>query len=203
MVAKKGVCNERDIYRSEGTGLTGCKIAPTFCKSVTIRCRFRRLKPSRPVSAVTFLGRWPGRLGQGSPRTPKSNRSSELPLGARVGTAPSGPPPETWSSSVPRYLRGFLPESVLRIADASDGSHDNPSQLLIVLVRYQPRYDPHMADLNRMAFRVVQHATEQREDAEEPSPARRNGRVGGVKGGKARAEKLCPSNALRSRVRPR
>jgi hypothetical protein len=46
-----------------------------------------------------------------------------------------------------------------------------------------------MADLNRMAFRVVQHATEPRE---EPSAAQLNGHKGGVKGGKARAEKLTP-----------
>jgi len=46
-----------------------------------------------------------------------------------------------------------------------------------------------MADLNRMAFRVVQHATEPRE---EPTPAQVNGHKGGVKGGRARAEKLTP-----------
>jgi hypothetical protein len=46
-----------------------------------------------------------------------------------------------------------------------------------------------MADLNRMAFRVVQHATEPRE---EPSTAQLNGHKGGLKGGKARAEKLTP-----------
>lgn len=44
-----------------------------------------------------------------------------------------------------------------------------------------------MADLNRMAFQVVQHATEPRE---KPSAAHESGRRGGVKGGKARAEKL-------------
>jgi hypothetical protein len=46
-----------------------------------------------------------------------------------------------------------------------------------------------MADLNRMAFKVVQHATEPRE---EPSAAQVSGRKGGRKGGKARAEKLTP-----------
>jgi hypothetical protein len=46
-----------------------------------------------------------------------------------------------------------------------------------------------MADLNRMAFRVVQHATQERE---EPSAAQASGRKGGLKGGKARAEKLTP-----------
>jgi hypothetical protein len=46
-----------------------------------------------------------------------------------------------------------------------------------------------MADLNQMAYRVVQHATE----AEEPeTSAQRTGRNGGLKGGKARAEKLTP-----------
>jgi hypothetical protein len=46
-----------------------------------------------------------------------------------------------------------------------------------------------MADLNQMAYRVVQHATEPRE---EPTPAQVNGHTGGLKGGKARAEKLSP-----------
>jgi hypothetical protein len=51
------------------------------------------------------------------------------------------------------------------------------------------RYDPRMADLNQMAYRVVQHATEPRE---EPSAAQVSGRKGGLKGGKARARKLSP-----------
>jgi hypothetical protein len=46
-----------------------------------------------------------------------------------------------------------------------------------------------MADLNRMAHRVVQHATEPRD---EPTPAQTNGRNGGQKGGPARAAKLTP-----------
>jgi hypothetical protein len=46
-----------------------------------------------------------------------------------------------------------------------------------------------MADLNQMAYRVVQHATEPRE---KPSQAQLNGHRGGLKGGKARAEKLSP-----------
>jgi len=46
-----------------------------------------------------------------------------------------------------------------------------------------------MADLNRMAFQVVQHATEPRE---EPSAAQLDGRKGGLKGGKARAAKPTP-----------
>jgi hypothetical protein len=46
-----------------------------------------------------------------------------------------------------------------------------------------------MADLNQMAYRVVQHATE----AQEPeTPAQVSGRKGGQKGGNARAEKLTP-----------
>jgi hypothetical protein len=49
-----------------------------------------------------------------------------------------------------------------------------------------------MADLNRMAHRIVQEATEP-SDREEPSTAQRNGRHGGLKGGKARAEKLTPA----------
>lgn len=46
-----------------------------------------------------------------------------------------------------------------------------------------------MADLNRMAFRVVQHATGERE---EPSAAQESGRKGGLKGGNTRAQKLTP-----------
>jgi len=46
-----------------------------------------------------------------------------------------------------------------------------------------------MADLNQMAYRVVQHATDP-QAAE--TPAQRTGREGGLKGGKARAEKLTP-----------
>lgn len=46
---------------------------------------------------------------------------------------------------------------------------------------------PAMADLNQMAYRVVQHATQPRE---EPTPAQVSGRNGGLKGGKARAEAL-------------
>jgi hypothetical protein len=46
-----------------------------------------------------------------------------------------------------------------------------------------------MADLNQMAYRVVQHATESQE---EPSAAQVSGRKGGMKGGKARARKLSP-----------
>jgi hypothetical protein len=54
-----------------------------------------------------------------------------------------------------------------------------------------PRYDGRMADFNRMAHRIVQEATEPAE-REEPSTAQTNGRNGGLKGGKARAEKLSP-----------
>lgn len=46
-----------------------------------------------------------------------------------------------------------------------------------------------MADLNRMAHRVVQRATEPHEPE---TPAQTNGRNGGLKGGVARAEKLSP-----------
>jgi hypothetical protein len=46
-----------------------------------------------------------------------------------------------------------------------------------------------MADLNRMAHRIVQQVTE----PEKPeTPAHTNGRNGGIKGGKARAAKLTP-----------
>ena len=52
-----------------------------------------------------------------------------------------------------------------------------------------------MADLNRMAFRVVQESTEPKAPK---SKAQTNGRVGGLKGGKARASKL--SAARRSEI---
>ncbi len=44
-----------------------------------------------------------------------------------------------------------------------------------------------MADLNRMAHRLVKEATEPHK---EPSQAQVNGRKGGLNGGKARAERL-------------
>ena len=44
-----------------------------------------------------------------------------------------------------------------------------------------------MADLNRMAARIVQESTE---DAPGKTPAQTSGRTGGLKGGKARAAKL-------------
>jgi hypothetical protein len=48
-----------------------------------------------------------------------------------------------------------------------------------------------MADLNRMAHRIVQQATEA--ESEEPATSTSvNGRSGGLKGGKARAQKLSP-----------
>lgn len=47
-----------------------------------------------------------------------------------------------------------------------------------------------MADLNRLAARIVQQATEPEES--EPTPAQVNGRKGGLKGGKARAERMTP-----------
>ncbi len=52
-----------------------------------------------------------------------------------------------------------------------------------------------MADLNRMAYQIVQHATEPQEPE---TPAQVSGRKGGQKGGKARAEKL--SSAERSEI---
>lgn len=51
-----------------------------------------------------------------------------------------------------------------------------------------------MADLNQIAARVVQQATESDETPTEPdTPAQKNGRVGGLKGGRARADKLTPA----------
>jgi hypothetical protein len=50
---------------------------------------------------------------------------------------------------------------------------------------------PPMADLNRMAHRLVKEATEPTERAK-PTPAQVNGRTGGLKGGRSRADKLSP-----------
>jgi len=46
-----------------------------------------------------------------------------------------------------------------------------------------------MVDLNQMAYRVVQHATQ---PLVPETPAQHTGREGGLKGGKARAQKLSP-----------
>lgn len=46
-----------------------------------------------------------------------------------------------------------------------------------------------MADLNKLAHRLVKQATEP-DDSEPATPAQINGRNGGLKGGKARAAKL-------------
>lgn len=46
-----------------------------------------------------------------------------------------------------------------------------------------------MADLNQMAYRVMQHATEPQEPE---TPAQTSGRKGGLKGGRARAAKMTP-----------
>jgi len=53
-----------------------------------------------------------------------------------------------------------------------------------------------MADLNRMAFRVVQESTEPEDQGDAAKKA--HGRSGGLKGGKARASKL--SAARRSEI---
>ncbi len=47
-----------------------------------------------------------------------------------------------------------------------------------------------MADLNQIAHRIVRESTEPKEPE---TPAQVNGRNGGLKGGKARAEKLTPA----------
>jgi hypothetical protein len=46
-----------------------------------------------------------------------------------------------------------------------------------------------MADLNQIAHRIVRESTEPQEPE---TPAKINGRSGGLKGGKVRAEKLSP-----------
>ena len=48
-----------------------------------------------------------------------------------------------------------------------------------------------MADLNKLAARIVEKSTN-REAREAETPAQSNGRNGGLKGGKARAAKLTP-----------
>jgi hypothetical protein len=52
-----------------------------------------------------------------------------------------------------------------------------------------------MADLNQMAYRVMQHATEPQEPE---TPAQANGRKGGLKGGKARADRMSPEERSES-----
>ena len=48
-------------------------------------------------------------------------------------------------------------------------------------------------DLNQLAARLVQEATDPDAHTTEPdTPAQQNGRVGGLKGGPARADKLSP-----------
>ncbi|HEY3374165.1 MAG TPA: hypothetical protein VGK02_03765 [Candidatus Aquicultor sp.] len=52
-------------------------------------------------------------------------------------------------------------------------------------------------DLNRLAASIVNEATEEEQASEEPKPEKNQaavelGRKGGLKGGKARAEKLTP-----------
>ena len=48
-------------------------------------------------------------------------------------------------------------------------------------------------DLNELAARLVQEATDPAADTTEPdTPSQQNGRVGGLKGGPARAAKLSP-----------
>jgi hypothetical protein len=61
-----------------------------------------------------------------------------------------------------------------------------------------------MADLNKMAYRVVQHATQPQEP--ETSVYQVSGRKGGLKGGKAVAAKRTPeerSEAARKAARAR
>jgi hypothetical protein len=59
----------------------------------------------------------------------------------------------------------------------------------------KPKFPKH-ADLNQMAFAIVQAATDESDPVEEPSDKNPHavalGRLGGLKGGKARAEALTP-----------
>ncbi len=47
-------------------------------------------------------------------------------------------------------------------------------------------------DLNSLAASIVEDATDERTDPETETPQARAGRLGGLNGGKARAEKLSP-----------
>lgn len=49
-----------------------------------------------------------------------------------------------------------------------------------------------MADLNQLAARIVEKTTDPDEEPATETPAQTSGRAGGLKGGKARAEKLTP-----------
>jgi hypothetical protein len=49
-----------------------------------------------------------------------------------------------------------------------------------------------MADFNQLAYRLVQTTVERDEPVPAETPAQVSGRKGGLKGGKARAEKLAP-----------
>jgi hypothetical protein len=57
------------------------------------------------------------------------------------------------------------------------------------VIRSPWRYDARMADLNQIAHRIVRESTEPKTPE---TPAQVNGRNGGLKGGKVRAEKLSP-----------
>jgi len=48
------------------------------------------------------------------------------------------------------------------------------------------------ADLNRLAAAIVDEATDEDHPQETESPHARAGRIGGEKGGKARAERMSP-----------
>lgn len=65
-----------------------------------------------------------------------------------------------------------------------------PKHFLKGLLEEHPirRYDVFMADLNQLAHRIVQQTTAVDKPAK--TPAQTNGHNGGLKGGKARAEKL-------------
>ena len=69
---------------------------------------------------------------------------------------------------------------------------------------------PKHADLNQMAYAIVQAATDESEPIEEPTTKNPHavalGRLGGLKGGKARAAKLTPQKrkeiAQKSNISP-
>jgi hypothetical protein len=95
---------------------------------------------------------------------------------------PLGKNPRLRHRSPPRRRGGTAQTGERRLPSHAPGSAGSSAVLA-------SRYDPRMADLNRMAHRIVQKATEPQESE---SAAEINGRNGGLKGGTARANKLSP-----------
>lgn len=93
--------------------------------------------------------------------------------------------------SVVPTIRNPRPEPSVRSQSTRTEGAGRESQLLRSASNRRPMrgYDTPMADLNRLAHRLVKQATE---PSEKPSQAQVNGRKGGLNGGKARTAKLTP-----------